>query len=733
MRLFNRSLFVWCLVVVVSLTVNAPRAWAQGGFTGTVADLSLPNQDASDLVIEQDALGNGFAVWMTNTEIWASHRPPGAREWGPPVLLQNPANPPGEPTDPDLVVDGAGNAVVVWGRPQGGGFGGILEYARYLGGGINSWTQAATVPGVNGLYPEVVLDSAGRFTVVWHQDVLMTIFEIKSRRFTPGLGWGGVLDVGVSGNGASGSDDRFVIDGDGHAWFVWTHFNTAVTPNQYKILAARFDSAAGTWSAEVTLASRQGNGHGAHLTVDSVGNVTAIWPQPEGNLTDTRLHFARFDKAAGIWSAASPVPGTLNAEEERLTTLPDGDVLGIWSAPFAGGEVVQVSRYDVATSQWTLPDTLSAPGGDADAGDIDVDAAGNVFAVWNRFNGAQEVAQAARLDAATGSWSAVTDLGLMGDDGEDVQVAVDDAGNAIIGWEFEDNGNDKVQWTEWVAGQVVPVLQPPVNLQLVSINGNTVTLAWAVAPGSAAPAGFVLEGGIAPGEVLASLPTGSAAPTFTFVAPNGAFYVRMHALDATTRSGASNEIRIFVNVPSPPGAPQNLTGTAVGTTLTLNWSNNPTGGAADAVILDVTGSIAASFNLPGAPQSFSFAGVPAGTYTFTVRAINATGNSAPSNPITLTFPGACDAPNAPTELASLVEGGIVTLNWVAPLGGGPAATYRIEAGSAPGLADLATLDTGSAATTFTTAAPPGTYHVRVRATNACGVSTPSADITVIVP
>jgi hypothetical protein len=562
---------------------------------------------------------------------------------------------------------------------------------------------------------------------------VQTTFELKSRRLTPGQGWGGILDVGVSGHGASGSDDRLVIDGDGHASLVWTHFNNATVTGNYKILTARFNSTTGTWSDEVTLASGQGNGHGAHLAIDANGHVTAIWPQPEGNLIDTRFHFARFDTAAGAWTAAAPVPGTFNAENERLTTLPNGDVLAIWSAPFAGDDVVQVSRYDVAASQWTPAVTLSAPGEDGDAGDIGTDGQGNAFAVWNRFNGAQEVAQASRFDAATGSWGAATDLGLLGDDGEDVQVVVDPAGNAIIVWEYENDGNDKVQWTEWIAGAAAPVLQPPIGLQLVSVNGNTVTLAWAVAAGSAPPLGFVLEGGIVPGEVLASLPTGGAATTFTFVAPDGAFYIRMHALDATTRSGASNEIRIFVNVPMPPGAPQNLTGSAVAANLALNWTNSGAGGPAAAVILDVTGSVAASFNLPGASQSFNFAGVPAGTYTFTVRAVNAAGGSAPSNAVTLTFPGPCEAPGAPSAFTSNVAGPVVTLAWAAPGSGGPASSYRIEAGSAPGQSDLAVLDTGTGATTFITPAPPGTYYVRVRALNVCGLSPPSAEVIVTVP
>ena len=59
---------------------------------------------------------------------------------------------------------------------------------------------------------------------------------------------------------------------------------------------------------------------------------------------------------------------------------------------------------------------------------------------------------------------------------------------------------------------------------------------------------------------LASLPTDSTATTYTFAAPTGAFFIRMHSLASGIRSAASNEVDLFVNVPAPPSAPANLLG-----------------------------------------------------------------------------------------------------------------------------------------------------------------------------
>lgn len=90
-------------------------------------------------------------------------------------------------------------------------------------------------------------------------------------------------------------------------------------------------------------------------------------------------------------------------------------------------------------------------------------------------------------------------------------------------------------------------------------------------------------------------------------------------------------------------------------------------------------------------------------------------------------------PASPSGLTASVSGPTVTLSWHAPIGGGTAGGYIIEAGSSQGAADLANFSTGSAATTFTTGdVPAGTYFVRVRAVNADGIGAPSSDVVVTV-
>lgn len=119
---------------------------------------------------------------------------------------------------------------------------------------------------------------------------------------------------------------------------------------------------------------------------------------------------------------------------------------------------------------------------------------------------------------------------------------------------------------------------------------------------------------------------------------------------------------------------------------------------------------------PSAPSAL------AGDDTAGIRAIYPAGGT----------PGTTPA-GAPSNLAATISGTTVTLNWSAPATGGAATTYIVEAGSAPGAANLAVASTNSplpGATFF--GVPAGSYFVRVRAGNALGSSAPSNEIVVTV-
>jgi hypothetical protein len=189
---------------------------------------------------------------------------------------------------------------------------------------------------------------------------------------------------------------------------------------------------------------------------------------------------------------------------------------------------------------------------------------------------------------------------------------------------------------------------------------------------------------------------------------------------------------------SPPGVPNGLTATAVGSTVTLTWGAPTTGGAPTAYIIEAGSGPGlanlANFSTGNTATTFSASGVGAGAYYVRVRATNPVGTSGPTADALLVVGGACSGPPlAPTGFTlTFNSGGTVSFNWNAAAG---ATTYIIEAGSAPGAANLANANLGSSATSATfSGVGGGTYFVRLRSANACGTSgNTSNEVTLVVP
>lgn len=188
-------------------------------------------------------------------------------------------------------------------------------------------------------------------------------------------------------------------------------------------------------------------------------------------------------------------------------------------------------------------------------------------------------------------------------------------------------------------------------------------------------------------------------------------------------------VRKIAPLSNSPAALQALVS---GSLVRLNWT--PGAGAPP------TGYVIEAGTAPGLADITQFAvgavtelevpGVPPGRYHVRVRALGAGGLSAPS-PEAVAYVGlGCTAPPAaPAGLESTLNGRRVTLTWTAPEAG--VNGYVIEAGSVPGAADVVSMTLG-AAPGLVVDAPPGTYHVGVRAITACGTGPRSGGVVVIV-
>jgi hypothetical protein len=173
--------------------------------------------------------------------------------------------------------------------------------------------------------------------------------------------------------------------------------------------------------------------------------------------------------------------------------------------------------------------------------------------------------------------------------------------------------------------------------------------------------------------------------------------------------------------------------------LTLTWQA-PGGACAPTQYVIEAGSSAGLSNLASLPTgtsstTFATGGVPNGTYFVRVRSSNASGTSGPSNEVSFTIGAtACTgAPGAPVNMTASAGGSTVSLAWSAPSAACGLTSYYIEAGSVPGLRDLAAFSTGNTASAFSTGpVGNGSFYLRVRAENAIGRGAASNEVALTV-
>ena len=189
---------------------------------------------------------------------------------------------------------------------------------------------------------------------------------------------------------------------------------------------------------------------------------------------------------------------------------------------------------------------------------------------------------------------------------------------------------------------------------------------------------------------------------------------------------------------APPTAPNSLVATVSGSTALLTWAASP-GGTPSSYIIQA-GSAAGLANLVvfdtgSSSPSFTATGVSPGVYFVKVLARNSSGTSGASNEIVVTIGGgSCSlVPAVITGLSTSSSGSNVTISWQTPSVGCAPTAYMIQAGSAPGLSNLANFSTGNSRTTFSASGVgSGTYYIRVIGTNAAGAGGPSGDVALTV-
>ena len=237
------------------------------GAWGKAKLIETATGDALDSQITMDSNGNAVAVWKqtdgAHFSIYSARYTAGA--WGTPKMIDTGV---GDSYNPQIAMDDHGNAVAVWmhfGLPTDNN----IYVNRYSAG---AWgTPKAIKTGTGTAYePQIAMDGNGNAVAVWQQ-FDGTHFRIYSNRYSAGA-WGKARLI-ETGAGKS-SDPQIAMDSKGNAEVVWEQTDGS---GQNCIFANR--CSAGAWGTANVIETVNGDASIPQVAMNDNGKAVVVWRQ----------------------------------------------------------------------------------------------------------------------------------------------------------------------------------------------------------------------------------------------------------------------------------------------------------------------------------------------------------------------------------------------------------------------------------------------------------------------
>lgn len=413
--------------VLVSCAVASAKAWQGAGLLET-----LDAGEALEPRIAFDTQGNAIAIWSQVSsvggkyKIYARRYAP-ATGWG--AVAQIPTDPlwNNDYSSPQIAFTSNGNAVAVFSGciPDG-----CAIWTAQFTAATASWAMATQLfaNAGNSPQPQIAIDSAGNALVVWRETVGISSRILAGRYEASTSTWGAARVLSAD---LGGFNPKIAFDASGNAIAIWAMRDTA-TAAGYKLMSDRYVAGSG-WHPQglpTTIATSAAGAVGSHrLAVDAAGSAMAVWTQHDG--TTESIYSSRH--VAGAWGAPALVETSSNWVGSVSVAMDgngnaivvwyeadNGDVTSIWARRYVAGVGGTAVRIDDSSSYTS--------GGFPQ---IAMDATGNAMAVWNQGS----YTWANRYVAGSG-WAGATliDSAAAGGSSSAPQVAVDANGNAIAVW-----------------------------------------------------------------------------------------------------------------------------------------------------------------------------------------------------------------------------------------------------------------------------------------------------------
>ncbi|WP_051849388.1 hypothetical protein [Thiomonas sp. FB-Cd] len=289
---------------------------------------------------------------------------------------------------------------------------------------------------------EVVAGKQGRAVAAWFQSDGQRNAIFASRYAAQTDFWSTPQAIDLSGGGAA-DVPALVADGQGRVTATW--FQTL--GGRTAIFACRLDAGGGC-PAPVRLDDPgvRGNATNPQLAADDLGNVVAVWQQPDGH--HTAIFAARWAQAQQRWRPAQALDRSpANAYDVVIAAMGGGGFLSAWEQGKRGHEAIWASTLPSPTASWSAPRRISPAAVRALHPTLAMDPRGGAAVAWVQGIGRARRIAATRLDASSQHERPAAVMTSAAFPGAALApaLAVDAAGNITLAWEQADaQGRDAI-------------------------------------------------------------------------------------------------------------------------------------------------------------------------------------------------------------------------------------------------------------------------------------------------
>ncbi len=363
-------------------TVTEIRAATrQAGGTWNINFLSLNGYKASDPQIATNLAGDAVMVWemeiktgdKTKSVIRASRKKVNGGWTTPETISYSDQS----TTDPDVVIDGYGNAYAVW-RQYAPSFTIPPSPGKVRAAKMSSdatWSSPVTLDIAVADDPRLGVDHSGNAVVVWRSsDAESSGDAVRSSTKHAGKPWGDVETISASTD-ADISSHQIAVNSTGKVDVVWSANGK---------IYSRLKQVSGSWSTLKTLSNEPNTSSQPQISSTHSGKAVAAWLQISSS---GKKRATAAVKAAGSSSWGGPITlsySGLSVKQVRPIVSATGVPIVVWQESDYSNLRIEGTRRDEDSGLWWQPKSISPEGVDAADPQLSGDSFGNVAAIWTQ-------------------------------------------------------------------------------------------------------------------------------------------------------------------------------------------------------------------------------------------------------------------------------------------------------------------------------------------------------------